>query len=45
MHLVDKLGERLRIRDTDNGEELRRQIANLEALDDEFKSGGIKEIY
>lgn len=44
MHLVDKVGERLRIRDTDIGEELRRQIINLEALYDEFKSGGIKEI-
>lgn len=45
MHLVDVVPERLRIRDTDNGEELRESIACLESLYDEFKSGGIKEVY
>jgi fructose-1,6-bisphosphatase len=45
MHLVDTVPERLRIRDTDNGEELRGQIRNLEALYDEFVRGGIREIY
>lgn len=45
MNLVDTVNERLRIRDTDTGVELRRQIEDLEALHDEFKGGGIKEIY
>ncbi|NLY86958.1 MAG: fructose-1,6-bisphosphatase [Clostridiales bacterium] len=45
MHLVDTVAERLRIRDTDTGAELRGQISDLEALYDEFKSGKIKEVY
>ena len=45
MHLVHTAPERLRIRDTDNGAELRQQIANLEALFEEFRHGGIREIY
>ena len=45
MQLRPAVPERLRIRDTDNGAELRQQIFDLEALDDEFRSGGIKEIY
>lgn len=45
MHLVETSPVRLRIRDTDNGEELRGQIANLEALYEEFMSGNIREIY
>ena len=45
MHLIDTVHERLRIRETDNGAELRQQIENLEALDDEYRSGGIKEIF
>ena len=45
MHLVDTVPERLLIRETDNGEELRQQIANLEDLYDAFKNGDIKEIY
>ena len=45
MHLVHTVPERLRIRDTDNGAELREQIANLEALYDQFVRGGIREIY
>ena len=45
MHLVDTVPERLLIRETDNGEELRGQIANLEDLYDAFKNGDIKEIY
>ncbi len=44
MHLVDTVPERLLIRETDNGEELRGQIANLEDLYDAFKNGDIKEI-
>jgi len=43
MHLVDTVPERLLIRETDNGEELRAKIANLEALCEEFKNGNIKE--
>ena len=43
MHLIDTVPERLLIRETDNGEELRAKIANLEALCDEFKNGNIKE--
>lgn len=43
MHLVDSTPERLLIRETDNGEELRGQIANLEALCEAFKNGDIKE--
>ena len=45
MHLVDTVPERLLIRETDNGEELREQISNLEDLYDAFKNGDIKEIY
>lgn len=45
MHLIDSVPERLLIRETDNGEELRGQISNLEALYDAFKNGDIKEIY
>jgi fructose-1,6-bisphosphatase len=45
MHLVHTVPERLRIRDTDNGAELREQIANLEALHEQFVRGGIREIY
>jgi fructose-1,6-bisphosphatase-3 len=45
MHLIHSAPERLRIRDTDNGAELREQIANLEALHEEFRRGGIREIY
>ncbi len=41
MHLVHTAPERLRIRDTDNGVELREQISNLEALYDQFVRGGI----
>ena len=45
MHLVDSVTERILIRDTDTGEELREQIRNLEALFDAYKSGLIKENY
>ncbi len=45
MHLVNTEPVRLRIRDTDNGEELRGQISNLEALYEEFRKGNIREIY
>ena len=45
MHLEHTVPERLLIRDTDNGAELREQIKNLEALYDEFVGGGIREIY
>ncbi|MBR2540725.1 MAG: fructose-1,6-bisphosphatase [Mogibacterium sp.] len=45
MHLVHTVPERLRIRDTDNGAELRQQITNLEALFEEYRRGGIREIY
>jgi fructose-1,6-bisphosphatase-3 len=45
MHLVHTAPERLMIRDTDNGTEIREQIRNLEKLYDEFVSGGIREIY
>ena len=43
MHLVDTIPERILIRDTDTGAELRQQIENLEALLDAFGSGLIKE--
>ena len=45
MHLVHTEPVRLRIRDTDNGAEIREQIATLEALYDQFVGGGIREIY
>ena len=45
MHLVHSVPERLLIRDTDNGSEIREQIRNLEKLYDEFVSGGIREVY
>ena len=45
MHLVHTAPVRLRIRDTDIGAELREQIANLEALYDQFVGGGIREVY
>lgn len=45
MHLVHTEPVRLRIRDTDNGAELRSQIATLEELYDQFVGGGIREIY
>lgn len=45
MHLVHTEPVRLRIRDTDNGAEIREQIANLEALYDQFVGGGIRETY
>ena len=45
MHLVHTMPERLRIRDTDNGTELKEQIANLEALHEAFRRGAIREIY
>lgn len=45
MHLIHTVPERLRIRDTDNGVELRRQITNLEALFEQFRSGGIREVF
>ena len=45
MHLIDTVPERLMIRETDNGVDLRKQIETLEALYDEFKNGGIKEIH
>ncbi len=43
MHLVDTVPERILIRDTDTGAELRQQIENLEALFEAFSSGLIKE--
>ena len=43
MHLVDTASERIMIRDTDTGAELRQQIQNLEDLFDAFSSGLIKE--
>jgi len=45
MHLVHTAPERLMIRDTDNGAELRDQIKWLEALHDAFVSGSIREAY
>ena len=45
MHLVHTMPERLRIRDTDNGTELKEQIRNLEALHEAFRSGRIREIF
>jgi len=45
MHLVHTAPVRLRIRDTDIGADLREQIANLEALYDQFVGGGIREVY
>ena len=45
MHLVDTAAVRLRIRDTDTGVELNKQIENLEALYEEFRKGSIREIY
>ena len=45
MHLEDTVPERIRIRDTDTGAELREQISNLEELLYAFKSGSIKEVY
>ena len=45
MHLVDTAPVRLRIRDTDTGAELNKQIENLEALYEEFRKGGIREIF
>jgi hypothetical protein len=45
MHLEDTVPERIRIRDTDTGAELREQIASLEELLYAFKSGSIKETY
>ena len=45
MHLMETMPDRLLIRETDNGEELREQIENLEALYNEFNNGNIKEIY
>ena len=45
MHLEHTVPDRLLIRDTDNGAELREQIKNLEALYDQFVGGGIREIY
>jgi fructose-1,6-bisphosphatase-3 len=45
MHLEHTVPERLRIRDTDDGAELKNQIVNLEALYEEFRRGGIREIY
>ena len=45
MHLVHTEPVRLRIRDTDNGAEIREQITTLEALYDQFVGGGIREIY
>ena len=45
MHLIHTVPERLRIRDTDNGAELNQQIKNLEALFEEFRKGGIREIF
>ena len=45
MHLVDTAPDRIMLRETDNGEELRAKIANLEALYKAFKKGDIKETY
>ena len=45
MHLVSTIPVRIRIRDTDIGVEICEQIANLEALYDQFVGGGIREIY
>ena len=45
MHLMETMPDRLLSRETDNGEELREQIENLEALYNEFNNGNIKEIY
>ena len=45
MHLVLTAAERLRIRDTDIGVEIREKITNLEALYDQFVGGGIREVY
>ena len=45
MHLVATAPERIRIREIDIGAELREEIANLEALYDQFVGGGIREIY
>lgn len=43
MHLIDTQDVRLRISDTDNGAELMAQIEDLEALNDAFKGGYVKE--
>lgn len=43
MHHIYSLPDRLLIRETDNGDELREQIENLEALCSAYKNGDIKE--
>ncbi len=43
MHLIEAQDVRLRISDTDNGGELMAQIEDLEALNDAFKGGYVKE--
>ena len=45
MHLVDTISERIMIRDTDTGAELKQQIQNLEDLFDAYSSGLIKETF
>ena len=44
MHLIETIPERLRIRDTDNGDELRQQIADLDDLYSAYKVGSVKEM-
>lgn len=43
MHLVDTIPSRLQIKDTDIGEKLRQQIADLSDLHEAFKVGSVKE--
>lgn len=43
MHLVDTIPSRLQIKDTDIGDKLREQIADLSDLYDAFKMGSVKE--
>lgn len=43
MHLVDTIPSRLQIKDTDIGDKLREQIADLSDLYEAFKMGSVKE--
>lgn len=45
MHMVEELPERIQIKDSDQGEELKLQVHDLERLNEEFRKGTITEVY
>ncbi len=45
MHMVEEFPERIRVRESDQGDELKSQIEDLACLREEYRKGTIEEVY